>query len=90
MGEAKEVERGSLRIWMACASCLLWAEVDEACPVGMERKPEPSKTPTQDRQDTLGVVNVGKRHDRVVSVRARVQSPLRRGLTSVSNHSSST
>jgi len=34
----------------------------------MERKPKPSKTPTQNRQDTLGVVNVGERHDRVVSV----------------------
>ncbi len=53
---------------MAGAPCLLWAKIDEACLVGMEHKPEPSKTPTQDRQDALGIVNVGKCHDRVVSI----------------------
>jgi hypothetical protein len=33
------------------AVCLHWAEVNEACLVGMEREPEPFKTLAQDRQD---------------------------------------
>ena len=52
--------------WRA-PSVRLWAEVDEACLVGMEREPKPRKTLAQDRQDALGVDNIVERHDRIVS-----------------------
>ena len=67
MGKAKEVERGSTRVRVACAICPPWAEVDEACLVRMEREPKPRKTLAQDRQDALGVDDVVERHDRIVS-----------------------
>lgn len=44
------------------------AKVDETRLVGVERKPEPSKTFVQHCQDTLGVDDVVERHERIVSV----------------------
>jgi len=67
VGEAKEVERGSSRVRVACAFCPPWAEVDEACLVGMEHEPKPRQTLAQNRQDTFGVVKIVERHDRIIS-----------------------
>ena len=66
MGQAEKVEVDPLRLRMACALCHLWAEIDEACLVGMEREPKSRKTLAQDRQHALGVDNIVERHDRVV------------------------
>src|ERR1700720_4118562 len=38
MGQAEEVEVGPIRFRMTRALCHLWAEIDEACLVGMERE----------------------------------------------------
>src|SRR5271165_254107 len=66
MGQAEEVEAGPIRFRMACALCHLWAEIDEACLVGMEREPKSCKTLAQDRQHAFGVDNIVERHDRIV------------------------
>jgi hypothetical protein len=90
MGEAKEVERGSIRLRMAGCICPPRAEVDEACLVGMKRKPKPGKTLAQHGPDTLGVSKIAERQQRIVGVADKGAIPARRGLTSFSNHSSST
>ena len=54
----------------------LWAEVDEACLVGMEREPIPRKTLAQHRQDPFGVDDVVERHHRVISVPDKGAIPL--------------
>src|SRR5208282_1739648 len=64
--KAEEVEGGPIRFRMTRALCRLWAEIDEACLVGMEREPKSSKTLAQDCQDALGVDDVVERHDRIV------------------------
>ncbi len=66
MGKAEEVEGGPIRFRMTRALCRLWAEIDEACLVGMEREPKSCKTLAQDCQDALGVDDVVERHDRIV------------------------
>src|SRR5208283_3278670 len=58
MGQAEEVEGGPIRFRMTRGLCRLWAEIDEACLVGMEREPKSSKTLAQDCQDALGVDDV--------------------------------
>jgi hypothetical protein len=68
MGQAKEVERGSIRIRMACALCSPWAEIDEAGLVRVEREPEPCKTFVQYCQDTLSVGKIAECHQRIVGV----------------------
>ena len=45
MGQAEEVEVGPIRLRMACALRHLWAEIDEACLVGMEPEPSPPRRP---------------------------------------------
>src|SRR5208282_2095033 len=66
MGKAEEVEGGPIRLRMTCTLRHLWAEIDEACLVGMEREPKSSKTLAQDRQDALGVDDIVERNDRIV------------------------
>src|SRR5271166_4148506 len=44
----------------------LWAEIDEACLVGMEREPKSCKTLAQDRQHAFGVDDIVERYDRIV------------------------
>ncbi len=39
MGQAEEVERGPIRLRMACALLSRWSEIDEAGLVGVEREP---------------------------------------------------
>jgi hypothetical protein len=60
---------------MPRALCPSRAKVDEACLVGVERKPEPSKTLTQHRQDPFGINDVVKRHNRVVSIAGKGAMP---------------
>ena len=66
VGQAEEVEAGPIRCGMAGAPFPWWAEVDDACLVGMEREPKPSKTLAHHGQDALGVDDVVERHKRVV------------------------
>ena len=56
MGEAEEVERGAVRIRMACALRPMKAKVDEVRLVRMELEPVPCKPLTQHVHDPLGVV----------------------------------
>src|SRR5208283_396650 len=81
MGKAEEVEGGPIRLRMACALRHLWAEIDEACLVGMEREPTSRKTLAQDRQHAFGVDDIVERYDASLANWARVLSPLRRGLS---------
>ena len=67
MGEAEKVKGGSSRPRMPRAFCLLRAEVDEACLVGMKRQPIPRKTLVQYCQDAFGIDTAVERHDRIVS-----------------------
>src|SRR5271166_3596841 len=53
MGQAEKVEAGPIRFRMACALCHLWAEIDEACLVGMEREPKSCKMLAQDGLSAL-------------------------------------
>ena len=58
VGQAEKVEVGAIRLRMPCALRPSRAKVDETRLVGVERKPEPSKTFVQHCQDTLGVDDV--------------------------------
>src|SRR3974390_1154372 len=66
MGEAEKVEVGPIRFRMSRALCHVWAEIDEARLVRMERESKPRKTLAQHRQDALGVDAAVERHDRIV------------------------
>src|SRR5271166_4080577 len=81
MGQAEKLEVGPIRLRMACALRHLWAEIDEACLVGMEREPTSRKTLAQDRQHAFGVDDIVERYDASLANWARVLSPLRRGLS---------
>src|SRR5271166_3036959 len=78
---------------MARALSSLWAEVDEARLVRVEGESIPSEALAKDRQHPFGVIDVV---ERVLTVsassanRTTTHSPLRRGFTTVSNHSSNT
>ena len=90
MGEAEKVEHCPSLLRVPLALCLSWAEVDEARLVGVKRQPMPFKTLVQYRQDAFGIDNV---IDAITASSAnwtRVLAPLRRGLTSLSNHLSNT
>ena len=52
---------------------------------GWSVSPNRARRFAQDRQHAFGVDDIVERHDRIAANRARVLSPLRRGLTSVSN-----
>ncbi len=67
VGKAEKVEVGPIRFRMSRALCHVWAEIDEARLVRMEREPKPRKTLAQCRQDALGVDEIVERHDRIVS-----------------------
>ena len=91
MGEAEEVERCSTRCRVAHPIGSFEAVVDEACLVGMQRKTVSRKTLAQNSQDPLGAEEVLERHHKIIGISDKGTSPpLRRGRTSVSNHSSST
>src|SRR3954447_24423641 len=87
VGEAEEIKRGAV-----CGRVRgpLWpfeAKVDEARLVGMEGESIPGQTLAQHRQDPFGIEEVLTRSS---AYRTRMARPFRRGLTSRSNHSSST
>jgi hypothetical protein len=75
VGEAKEVEAGSIRCRMACVACHQWTKVDDACLVRMERKPKSSKTLAEHRQNALCVDKIVERHNRVISEADKGASP---------------
>ena len=47
VGQAEEVEAGSIRFRVACDLCHLWAEVYDTCLVRVEREPKAGKTLAQ-------------------------------------------
>src|SRR6516162_651980 len=75
---------------MARALRSLWAEVNEARLVGVEGESIPCETLAQDRQHAFGVDDGVECHQRVIGEPDKGAPPLRRGFTSVSNHSSNT
>jgi len=68
MGEAQEVERGAVRIRMACAPRPTKAKVDEVRLGRMKREPVPCKPLSQHVHDPLGVVETLERHHAVIGV----------------------
>ena len=66
VSEAKEVERGAVRIRMAYAPRPMKAKVDEVRLVRVEREPKAGKTLAQHRQNALGVDKSVERHHRII------------------------
>ena len=79
MGEAEEVERGAVRIRMACALRPMKAKVDEVRLVRMELEPVPCKPLTQHVHDPLGVVETLERQHAVIGVPNEDAVPLEAG-----------
>src|SRR5262245_4728546 len=90
VAEAQEGERSAIRFRMLLPIGSCEAEVDEARLGRMKPEPIPSKTLAQHVEDPLGVVVSLERQDGIVGKPDKGTSPLSRGLTSLSNHSSST
>src|SRR6516165_8572882 len=76
MGKAEEVERGAVRVRMACALRPMKAKVDEVRLVRMEPKPVPCKSLPQHVHDPLGVVETLERHHAVIGVPHEEAVPL--------------
>jgi hypothetical protein len=76
MGEAEEVERGALRCRVGLSIGSLEAEVDEASLGRMQSKSVSAKTLAQYIQNSLGAVEVFKRHDEIVGIPDKDTSPL--------------
>ncbi len=68
MSEAEEVERGATRCRVVLSVGSLEAEVDKASLVGMQSKPVSRKTLAQYIQNSLGAVEVFKRHDEIIGI----------------------
>src|SRR5690242_2568607 len=76
VGEAEEIERGTVCGRMNGAIRSFEAEVDEARLVGMEGESIPGKTLAQHCQDPFGIEKVLEGHHQVVSVPDKDSSPL--------------
>ena len=76
MGEAKEGERGTIRLWMVGPIWSVVAEIDEPRLVGMECESIPCKSLAQDAKDPLGIKEVLERHHGIISEADKGTSPL--------------
>ena len=75
MGQAEEVERGTIRLGRVHSIWSSDAEVDEACLVGVEREPVPRKTLAQHGQDPCGILEMLEGHHQVIGVPDQGTSP---------------
>jgi len=76
VGEAKEGERGTIRLRMVSPIWSVAAEIDEARLVGMECESIPCKSLAQDAKDPLGIEEVLECHHSVISKTDKGTSPL--------------
>src|SRR6202140_4630831 len=76
VGEAKEGERGTIRLRMVSPIWSVVAEIDEARLVGMECQSIPCKALTQNAEDPLGIEEVLERQHGIVSEAEKGTSPL--------------
>src|ERR1700683_1050724 len=90
VGEAKEGERGTIRLRMVSPIWSVVAEIDEARLVGMECQSIPCKALTKTPRTRLASKKSSNASTASSAKRIRVHLPLRRERTSNSNHSSST